>query len=107
MEVPAGRWGAAPSWDPGATLPALWADRWRAHPDSVVLREGRGDGRGSDGATLERRTAAMAALLVARGVRPGDRVLWRAGSTLASVESLLAVLRAGAVLVPVLSLIHI
>ena len=101
MEVPAGRWGAAPSWDPGATLPALWADRWRAHPDSVVLREGRGDGRGSDGATLERRTAAMAALLVARGVRPGDRVLWRAGSTLASVESLLAVLRAGAVLVPV------
>jgi malonyl-CoA/methylmalonyl-CoA synthetase len=100
VPVPAGHWGAAPSWDPDATLPTLWASRWRAHPDTVVLREGRG-APAADGATLERRTATMATLLVARGVRPGDRVLWRAGTTLASVECLLAILRAGAVLVPV------
>ena len=43
----------------------------------------------------------MAAVLIERGVQPGDRVLWSARTTLASVESLLAVLRAGAVLVPV------
>jgi malonyl-CoA/methylmalonyl-CoA synthetase len=66
-----------------------------------VLSDGQDRGRLADGARLEQRTAAMAALLVRRGVAPGDRVAWRARTTLAAVESLLAVLRAGAVLVPI------
>ena len=42
----------------------------------------------------------MAAVLATRGVGPGARVVWCARTSLASVEALLAVLRAGAVLVP-------
>ena len=40
------------------------------------------------------------AALSSHGVGPGDRVLWSARATLESVQALLAVLRAGAVLVP-------
>jgi malonyl-CoA/methylmalonyl-CoA synthetase len=62
--------------------------------------EGHDPSLAADGARLLERTAAMAAVLIDRGVRPGDRVLWGARTTLTSVESLLAVLHAGAVLVP-------
>jgi malonyl-CoA/methylmalonyl-CoA synthetase len=54
-----------------------------------------------DTATLDGRTAALAGALAGRGVAPGDRVVWCARATLPSVACLLAVLRAGAVLVPV------
>jgi malonyl-CoA/methylmalonyl-CoA synthetase len=57
--------------------------------------------RAADGARLENRTAALAGVLIGRGVRPGDRVLWSARTTLESIEALLAALHAGAVLVPV------
>ncbi len=53
-----------------------------------------------DAATLDGRTAALATALAERGVSPGDRVLWCARATLPAVEALLAVLRSGAVLVP-------
>ena len=53
-----------------------------------------------DGAALEARTAAVATELAARGIQPGDRVLWCARTSLGSVVSLLGVMRAGAVLVP-------
>ena len=65
-----------------------------------MLRDGWGGAPVVDAATLDGRTAALAAALAERGVAPGDRVLWCARATLASVEALLAVLRCGAVLVP-------
>jgi malonyl-CoA/methylmalonyl-CoA synthetase len=53
-----------------------------------------------DAATLEARTAALATALAEGGVSPGDRVLWCARATLPAVEAVVAVLRSGAVLVP-------
>jgi len=81
-------------------LPEVWARQWAARPDAPVLVDGWGSAA-VDGAELDGRTAAAASVLAARGVGPGDRVLWRARATLESVGALVAVLRAGAVLVPV------
>jgi len=66
-----------------------------------VLTDGWDGERAVDAATLDARTAAVAAALAERGVAPGDRVLWCARATLPSIVALLGVLRAGAVLVPV------
>lgn len=65
----------------------MLVDGWRGQPDL----------HGDD---LEHRTALMAGVLLARGIEPGDRVVWQARATLASVLTLLAALRAGAVVVP-------
>ncbi len=65
-----------------------------------MLLDGWGGSPATDAATLDGRTAALAAVLGARGVSPGDRVLWCARATLPSIEVLLAVVRRGAVLVP-------
>ena len=54
-----------------------------------------------DAATLDARTTALATALAERGVSPGERVLWCARATLPAVEAIVAVLRSGAVLVPV------
>ena len=78
----------------------MWRRLWEGRPGAPVLVDGWG-ARALDGADLHGRTAQMAAVLASHGVGPGDRVLWRARATLESVEALLAVLRAGAVLVPV------
>ena len=98
--VPAGRWPADSPKAPGATLPEVWAGLWAAHPDSPVLVDGWDTRRVVDAASLDGRTAALAAALAERGVSPGDRVLWCARATIPSIEALLAVLRSGAVLVP-------
>jgi len=74
--------------------------QWTARPDAAALVDGW-NGASVGAAELDRRTARMASFLAGRGVGPGDRVLWRARATLVSVEALLAVLRAGAVLVPI------
>jgi malonyl-CoA/methylmalonyl-CoA synthetase len=66
-----------------------------------VLVDGRDPARRVAGAQLDARTARQAETLISHGVRPGDRVLWCARPTLDSAASLLAVLRAGAVLVPI------
>ncbi len=79
----------------------MWAAHWAARPDAPVLTDGWDGGRAVDAATLDARTAAAAAALAERGVAPGDRVLWCARATLPSIEALLGVLRAGAVLVPI------
>ena len=78
----------------------MWAGLWAAHPDSPVLVDGWDTRRVVDAASLDGRTAALAAALADRGVSPGDRVLWCARATIPSIEALLAVLRSGAVLVP-------
>ena len=96
-----GRWPSRNPLASGRTLPEVWQGLWAARPGSPVLVDGWRSERAVDGAGLDRRTALMAAVLASHGVGPGDRVLWRARATLESVEALLAVLRAGAVLVPV------
>ena len=97
--VPPGHWpdGVPP---PARTLPEVWARRWATDPGAPALVDGWA-GAPVAAAELDRRSAQAAAALAARGVVPGDRVLWRARATLDSVEALVAVLRAGAVLVPV------
>ncbi len=54
-----------------------------------------------DGAALAQRVARAAGSLADHGVTKGDRVVWRGRPTPESVQVLLAVLYAGAVLVPV------
>ncbi len=98
--VPAGRWPAGPPLAPGRTLPAVWAGQWAAHPERPVLVDGWDRTRTVDGGALDGHTAQLASVLTDHGVGPGDRVLWSARATLESVQVLLAVLRAGAVLVP-------
>ena len=98
--VPPGRWPAGPDLTPGQTLPDIWSARWAARPDAPVLVDGWDATRVLDGAALAGGTARVASALSASGVAPGDRVLWSARATLGSVQALLGILRAGAVLVP-------
>ena len=49
---------------------------------------------------LDHLTAGVARVLRRHGVGPGDRVLWQSRPTLPSVVTLLGIVRAGAVLVP-------
>src|SRR5580698_5420853 len=96
-----GRWPAGPDLPPGRTLPEVWSARWSVHPLASVLVDGWDPTRVVDGAALAEGTARVAAALGVAGVRPGDRVLCSARAGLESVQVLLAVLRAGAVLVTV------
>jgi len=98
--VPAGRWRAGQFPVDGRTLPEVWARQWASRPGAPVLIDGWDTTRVVDAATLDGRTAALAAALSDAGVSPGDRVLWCARATLPATEVLLAVLRSGAVLVP-------
>jgi malonyl-CoA/methylmalonyl-CoA synthetase len=99
VPVPPGRWTerSAPI---GRTLLEVWAQRWAARPESVVLVDGwdRDGPLSSD--ELQARTARTAAILAALGAAPGARVLWSARATIPSVVALVATLRTGAVLVP-------
>jgi malonyl-CoA/methylmalonyl-CoA synthetase len=74
---------------------------WTAQPDRIVLTDGRDPAGAADGARLTERTAHFATVLASRGVAKGTRVVWCARGTLDSVEALLAILRAGATLVPI------
>lgn len=68
------------------------------HPDRIAVTEG------TDAVTyaqLAGRTVRLARKLTAAGVLPGDRVIIRMANSLAFVDSLYAVLRAGATAVPV------
>jgi malonyl-CoA/methylmalonyl-CoA synthetase len=85
---------------PATTLPEVWSARWAANPERTVLADGWHTETDLRGADLERVTSAIATRLIDRGVAPGDRVLWQARATLSSVTTLLAALRAGAVVVP-------
>lgn len=97
--IPTGPWRSAPTGS-RRTLTQVWADHWEAHPNAQVLMDGWDRNRVVDAAELDGRTAALGAVLADRGVAPGDRVLWCARATIPSIEALLAVLRSGAVLVP-------
>jgi malonyl-CoA/methylmalonyl-CoA synthetase len=98
--IPAAKWPDGRPAAPGRSLLDVWSGLWADRPDALVLEDGWDGTVRVDAATLDHRTAALAAALARRGVAPGDRVLWCARATIPSIESLLAVLRCGAVLVP-------
>jgi acyl-CoA synthetase (AMP-forming)/AMP-acid ligase II len=110
------------------TIPALLAHRRRAGPDrralvsmevdgaaagGAVRDDGAGAGRRSDGgvravtyAELDDESAGLAARLVAAGVVKGDRVGLVAPNGIAWATTATAVLRIGAVLVPLSTLLR-
>ena len=65
-----------------------------------MLVDGWDGAKVDDAAALDRRTARRPPSSLSAACGPGDRVVWWARATLESVEALMAVLRAGAVLVP-------
>ena len=79
----------------GESLPALAAAAASAVPDRVAVTV---DGEPVTHAALDEASARVAAWL-ARRVRPGDRVLLAAGSSIGFVRCYLGALRAGAVVV--------
>jgi acyl-CoA synthetase (AMP-forming)/AMP-acid ligase II len=75
----------------------VFADGVRLHPDRVAISDPE---RSFTYGELDRRTDAVAAALVARGVQPGDRVALLWGNDARYAECLLGVMRAGAIAVP-------
>jgi malonyl-CoA/methylmalonyl-CoA synthetase len=80
------------------SLPAAWAVHWRAAPERPVLADARG-ARLSWG-ELEAESARAAGRLHAAGLRPGERVLASAASSLALAVAHVACLRLGLVVLP-------
>jgi malonyl-CoA/methylmalonyl-CoA synthetase len=99
--VPPGQWPEGARRQPGGTLVDRWLAHWNDDPGRVALVDGWEPARTLDGGRLTQRTADLATVLSEHGVVPGTRVIWCARAGLDAVETLLAVLRAGAVLVPV------
>lgn len=81
-----------------APVHVLLARHAAARGDAVAFEDA---GRGVTYAALAARTAGMAAALQARGVGPGDAVALCLPNGVAWVECCLAILRAGAVAVPI------
>jgi malonyl-CoA/methylmalonyl-CoA synthetase len=81
------------------TLVRAWAARWRAAPDRAVLHDLREGWLTAD--QLEQRTRTVAAALHRRGVGRGCRVLLSGPTTIALAVAHVALLRLGAVVVPV------
>ena len=81
------------------SLTSAWVDAWEAETDRVVVRAPREDVSWTAG-ELDERTAVAAARLQAAGVQPGDRVLLSCTPSTATVVAYVAILRAGAVVVP-------
>jgi malonyl-CoA/methylmalonyl-CoA synthetase len=70
---------------------------WSADADRTVLVDQR---RAIRAGELDLLTSRVAGVLQRHGVGRGDRVLWRARTTLPAVVTLLGIVRAGAALVP-------
>lgn len=80
------------------SLPRAWANRWAEDPDRLLLWEAR---RGWVSASrLDETSRRIAARLHRAGLRPGDRVLMSAGTSLELVEAYVGALRLGLVVVP-------
>jgi len=103
----------APAWEPhlppGAspdeldllargTLPKAWITAWAADPRAPVLHDQRHGWVSGD--ALEEATRRVAGRLSRAGIRPGDRMLFSAASSLELVIAHVAALRAGIVVVP-------
>ncbi|MGH9011367.1 MAG: AMP-binding protein, partial [Acidimicrobiia bacterium] len=99
---------ARPGWDVhlpappgpplGATLPAALAAHFETAPGRPLLwEERRGWVTAGD---LDRASRQVAARLAGAGLRPGDRILMSAGTSVELVEAHVAALRLGLVVVP-------
>ena len=89
-------WSAPPV--PGDTLPRAWASHFESDPGrAMVWEERRGWVTAGD---LDRATRRVAARLAAAGLRPGDRILLSAATSVELVEAHVAALRLGLVVVP-------
>jgi malonyl-CoA/methylmalonyl-CoA synthetase len=85
--------------DAAGTLPVSFARHWSASPGAAALTDAA-DGRVVTGGELEAASRHVAGELLARGLRPGDRVLCSPGDPLPFAVTVVAALRAGLVLVP-------
>ena len=82
----------------GQTLPGLFHERAVGQPDAVAIEYG---GTLLSYGELDARSNQLARYLVARGVRPADRVVVHAGLLPDFVVAILGVVKAGAAYVPV------
>ena len=83
---------------PDGTLPREWAARFEAAPDRPMLWEAR---RGwVTGGDLETASRRVAGTLARSGLRPGDRIVMSAATSMELVEAHVAALRSGLVVVP-------
>ncbi|MFD3995343.1 amino acid adenylation domain-containing protein [Streptomyces sp. NPDC058583] len=82
---------------PAASLPQLFAVQVARTPDAVAVTLG---GERLTYAELDRRANRLAHRLIAEGVRPGSRVILFLERSLEAVVAILAVVKAGAVYVP-------
>src|SRR6266516_5761128 len=98
--------------DPGSldllvegSLPAAWARRWAAEPRRPVLRDALQHQDGGRGwvtqGQLDQDSRRVAGRLHHAGLRPGDRALVSAGTSLDLVSAYVGALRLGLVVVPV------
>jgi amino acid adenylation domain-containing protein len=83
--------------EPPADLVAAWRAQAATRPEAVALRH---EDRAYTRAQLDRASDRLARRLVARGVRPEDRVALQMGRTPEWVLGLLGVLKAGAAYLP-------
>ena len=82
----------------GDTLPRAWASHFESDPGRPVLwEERRGWVTAGD---LDRATRRVATRLAGAGLRPGDRILLSAATSVELVEAHVAALRLGLVVVP-------
>jgi malonyl-CoA/methylmalonyl-CoA synthetase len=84
----------------GSSLPEVWKARWSERPSAPTLRFASGGGGWKSAGALEAHSHAAALRLAAGGVRRGDRVLWSMATSERSIVACVAILRLGAVLVP-------
>ncbi|MER5964375.1 amino acid adenylation domain-containing protein [Streptomyces sp. NPDC002057] len=90
-------WTGARRSRPAASLPHLFAAQAARTPDAVAVTFG---GQRLTYAELDRRANRLAHRLIAEGVRPGSRVILFLDRSSEAVEAILAVVKAGAVYVP-------
>ncbi|MHB8681126.1 MAG: AMP-binding protein [Acidimicrobiales bacterium] len=102
--LPAGAAAGGGALNGAGTLTAAWGRSWPTTPDAPALLQcwpGPDQGRWVGYGELDERTRAAAARWRARGLVPGDRVVWSPSPTVSSVVANLAALRAGLTVVPV------
>ncbi|MCB0996744.1 MAG: AMP-binding protein [Acidimicrobiales bacterium] len=84
----------------GTSLPAAWAESWRAAAASRPTLHDPASGW-ITGSELEARTAVAAGRFYGAGLRKGDRVLMSAAASIDLVVAHVAALRLGCIVVPV------
>ncbi|MGH9016345.1 MAG: AMP-binding protein [Acidimicrobiales bacterium] len=100
--LPAGTTFAVGDLTARRSLPAAWAEVWGADPSAPLLYDvGAGtEARWVGAGEFDSLTRDAAGRLAALGLRPGDRVVWSTGSSLAAVVAHVGALRSGLVVIP-------